>query len=432
MRLSRLAVLALLLAPSGAHGCTCATTGSACTLFHQKKIVFLGLVTEDSGPGLGTGPARMLVEEAFHGLPADIGEITVNTLAGTSCYARLEKGQRYVIFSSSPPGKVITRDPCSFSFAVQDNEALVAALRQAERGGGQRLVGRVRERRNRYDFEGVGVPGVHVTAVSGANRLETSSGSAGEFQFLKVAPGTYQLSVSSPDFVEDTEWRSEDPPVSTSTCGYQTLFVSPNGTIQGVVRNSDGSPAIGVPVQAFPKDEDREPDNLPLKERKSDENGEYVLSGLPPGRFVIGVNGEKYDDRQSWAPTFYPDTRDRNKADFLTPGRGQKLTGIDLKLPVPRISATLRVESYFEDGSPAIGAVAHGEDLLGVGRVSSMESEGKSNVLTIPVYVGERYIIKGRNVAGPKTWEGTVGPITIEKRDTQIRMVLHEVTKSTR
>src|SRR5437762_2462040 len=80
--------------------CFCGTTGSACDWLRGAEAVFVGRVIEDSGEGYGTGPARMIVEEVLHGLPATLHEVTVDTDAGTSCYMRLKKDERYVIYGS--------------------------------------------------------------------------------------------------------------------------------------------------------------------------------------------------------------------------------------------------------------------------------------------------------------------------------------------
>jgi hypothetical protein len=78
----------------------------------------------------------MAVEEVLHGLSKDIRELTVDTSAGTSCYMRLQKDERYVIYASKLPGTAshVRRNDCSFSFALKGNEKLLAALRDAESG----------------------------------------------------------------------------------------------------------------------------------------------------------------------------------------------------------------------------------------------------------------------------------------------------------
>jgi len=282
--------------------------------------VFVGRVIEDSGEGSGKGPAKMIVEEVLHGLPKETRELTVDTGAGTSRYMRLQKDESYVIYGRSVTGTQnhVSRDWCSFSFQVHGNELLLAALRQMELKGDARLVGKVQMMYKEYDVSGEGAAGVSVVATSGEAKLATVTNANGEFEFSSVAPGQYHLEVPSPDFFADQfRWPRVDPRVAASSCGYQNLFVWPNGRIEGTVRSSDGKPIEGVPVQVFTKDRHGEIDHSPLRQEKTDANGHYALSGLPAGEFVVAVNGEKYDDRTAWPPRFYPGTPNRDSAAWL-------------------------------------------------------------------------------------------------------------------
>jgi hypothetical protein len=403
-------------------------------------------VTQDSGEGIGKGPAKMVVEETLHGLPKGLREVTVDTSAGTSCYMRLRLDEHYVIYGSHVPGTQdrVSRNACSFSFAVTGNERLLSALRQAEAGGPSRLVGKVQMKYEDYNVQGEGATGMKVVAASNSGRLETSTNSNGEFEFLNVVPDTYHLTVSSPEVFEDKwRWPSEDPPIPPSSCGYQNLYVWPNGRIEGVVRSMDGALQSGIPVQAFIKGPRGELNTFPVREQKSDENGAYVLSGIPPGEVVVGVNGEKYDDRLPWAPTFYPGVGDRERAKRLTVGRGQRQTGIDIQLPAPRKPAMLHIEAVLEDGSPALGAGANVQDLAGIQRAFALGNKSTGD-LDVPVYLGETYEVRSfcYNVSstGPvsegqsvrmliRSWEGVSGPVLMVLPDVHVRVVLREQTK---
>src|SRR5260370_29585500 len=99
----RLLILAsLITAPLFA--CGCRNTASPCSNMSGDTVVFLGRVLVDSGEGVGTGPARVLVEEALFNVPPDLREVEISTSAGTSCYYRLKAGERYVIFAQKQHG----------------------------------------------------------------------------------------------------------------------------------------------------------------------------------------------------------------------------------------------------------------------------------------------------------------------------------------
>ena len=78
------------------------------------------------------------LEEYLHGLGKELHEVTVDTASGTSCYMRLKKNERYVIYGGRVRGKPdrVRRNVCSFSFPVVGNEMLLSA--PARRGSGKR------------------------------------------------------------------------------------------------------------------------------------------------------------------------------------------------------------------------------------------------------------------------------------------------------
>jgi len=403
----------------------------------------VGHVAEDSGEGVGKGPAKMIVDEILHGLPKGVRELTVETGAGTSCYMRLAKGERYVIYGSPIAGATerISRDWCSFSFDVAGNETLLAALEQAERKGNANLLGKVQVMHQEFDVSGEGAPGVRVTATNGTTALETLTNSTGEFEFPNVSPGKYHVRVESPDFFEDKfRFPDQDPAVEPMGCGYQNLYVWTNGRIDGTVRGIDAKPIAGVTVQAFVTEQRGELGNSALRETQTGADGSYILSGLPPGAVVIAVNGEKYDDKAPWTPTFYPGTGDRERAQRILLDRGEKRSGIDLQLAPPRQPAMLHIEAVLEDGSPAPDSGANVENTAGIQRFF-VRPVKNSNVLDVRVYEGETYVVRGFRVvvnapqepveAGKpirmrsSNWSGSSAPVQVNGPDAHVRVVLH-------
>jgi hypothetical protein len=426
-------ILLGVLASTAAWGCSCGTAGSACSWLLPTEIVFLGTVTEDSGEGWGKSPGKMTVDEIFHGLPKETRELTVDTHAGSSCYMRLRKGEQYLIYGSPVAGAkgTVHRNACSFSFMVRGNELLLAALRSAERRTETHLTGKVTVKTEQFNLSNEGAAGVRVVAVSGETRLETITNGDGGFTFRGVPAGKYHLELHTSDYVEDKwRWPREDPSVGATGCGYQSLYVWPNGQLAGTVRGPDGATRPGVNVQVFAKDRRGEMDSSPLREAKTDARGAYVLSGLPAGEFVVGINGEPYHDRDVWAPLYYPDGRIPAEAKWIAIGQGEKRDGIDLRLGPPRKPANLRVELVLADGSPAIGAGARLEDLNGQQRAFSRGKEPTetTHVLNFPVYVGESYQVAGFSYRGAAPYNGKSAAITITGPEAHIRIVLSEGT----
>ena len=210
--------------------------------------MFLGRVIQDSGEGQGTRPGRMIVEEVLHGIPKDLRDVDVDTMAGTSCYMRLAKDERYVIYGSRDPKlpNLIHYHSCSFSFNLHGNERILDGLRQAENGGHPRLVGKVHLRSGPYSYDPNGPPGLTVVAQGAGVRGEVQTEADGQFEFSTLKPGEYRLTIPSPDyFVDANDYLAAKPlTLPAKGCADQSLYVWQNGRIAGVVRSSDGVPLL--------------------------------------------------------------------------------------------------------------------------------------------------------------------------------------------
>ncbi len=132
--------------------CGCINMASPCSNMSGDTVVFLGRVLVDSGEGVGTGPARVLVEEALFNVPPDLRGVEISTSAGTSCYYRLKAGERYVIYARKQDGPQdrLFVSGCSNTFPLQGKEHILDALRNKSRGGPSRMVGTVRRSSGSY------------------------------------------------------------------------------------------------------------------------------------------------------------------------------------------------------------------------------------------------------------------------------------------
>ena len=80
--------------PTIGFACSCAGAGSACSLLKGTEVVFLGRVVQDTGTSnWGERAGRLVVEDALHGLPKDLKEVQVDTMAHTNCYMPLTEGE---------------------------------------------------------------------------------------------------------------------------------------------------------------------------------------------------------------------------------------------------------------------------------------------------------------------------------------------------
>src|SRR5262249_26338480 len=137
------------------------------------------------------------------------------------------------------------------------------------------------------------------------------------------------------------------------------------GVISGRVLNLDGSPLANQRVDLLPADSARGwPINLRGGPFTSDSKGDFKLSGVPPGRYLVSVgvdvarlSGEIWDrddlfgqfgrvvGDQYYAQTFYPGVTNRELAQAITVGGGGRLGGLEWTVgrPYPAYKVSGRV-----------------------------------------------------------------------------------------
>ncbi len=441
---SALVPAALLIFAAPAIACSCFSNATPCSSLSGSDPVFVALVLKDSGEGLGTGPARVRIEEGLVNSPESQSEVEIHTNAGSSCYRRLRAGERYVIYANNQlrtNGWSISG--CGPTFPVSGNEHLLDALRNAVRKGPSRLVGKVLRMRNQYETA-EGIAGATVTASSPLGQHSATTGESGEFEIFGLLPGFYRLEVSKPGFESADAYNLRQPPANYRTfnkvtkqyeadpedkpgtvqilaqaCADRDLALWPDRSVSGRVLDAQGAPLSGVTVQAFPFKEGDRPTPSPLRVAKTDANGDYAIRPLPDGEYLIGVNIAPYDDSDAHPPT--------HAASPVRIAEALPVKNIDLRLPPKRTSATLHLHIAGPDGAPLSGVFVQLADSAGRTRFTAAQKTPSSGLLKMPVYLGEAYIVRAfyfPNETGNFDYLGAKVPITVTTLNPEVRAVL--------
>jgi hypothetical protein len=171
---------------------------------------------------------------------------------------------------------------------------------------------------------------------------------------------------------------------------------------------------------------------------KTDEYGKFTLRKLPPGDYVLAVNGDEYYDKSPIPPTFYPGVQSREKAGRVVIREAESKHGIDLVLPSPRLPVTVIIEASYPDGKAAVGASVSTYDAGGVQRSFALDQADKSGVIRLLLYRGETRLIKVWDIAVDsagggremriRRWQSSVGPLVLDNAEMHIRVILREVS----
>lgn len=280
-------------------------------------------------------------------------------------------------------------------------------------------------------------------SASAPQGMSTTSDAEGNFLFDNVAPGRYQLWVERAGYLRQTYGAKRSLGMGTMltvTPGHQikdlVVELTAQGMITGKVVDEDGDPVArsNIMVMTYLYANGRR-QLMPRGGQMTDDNGEYKVTGLSPGRYYLSAGHPQTmfaTDTTPAAPakadkpvedyvtTWYPNGLDSASATPIDVVAGQTAAGIDVRLrksAVVNIKGTvsfaasdagsqrLRVQlvpkdsfsfgmsgrsssAIAKDGSFAINRVAPGSYTL---NVTSMEGMVQTEARQ-PIEVGDRNI----------------------------------------
>lgn len=185
--------------------------------------------------------------------------------------------------------------------------------------------------------------------------LTTYTDSKGAYRFPGLAEGKYRLKCEPPEqFVlsgpaeQVVELRSGvNIPIN--------FVVRTNGKVSGRVFGATDVPAAGIIIDLLPV-EQKDSAYPHAVSTRSKNDGTYGFSGIPPGRFLLGIRLDSNSDiNMPYPRTYYDGATESANATVLELQEGQKLDNINLRLPAPLMTRTISglVQS---NGAPAGGA----------------------------------------------------------------------------
>ncbi len=166
---------------------------------------------------------------------------------------------------------------------------------------------------------------------------------------------------------ELTTYKTEhELTVNDRGCAHVFYGVSDNGRVGGRVADAEGRPAAGVLVSLI-KADDPDPVSLNARLERTDEGGRYAFKSIPPGRYLLAVNLNRYpqpnDPTNAYPRTYYPGVAEASRAESVNIGAGERAKDRDLTLPARRAESVVNGIVVWDDGSPVAGANISVRDL---------------------------------------------------------------------
>ena len=224
----------------------------------------------------------------------------------------------------------------------------------------------------------------------------TSTDADGRYEFTDLPAGRYTVSVSRSGYLrlQYGQHRPGEQGKPLQVLDRQTIvdvdFALPRmSVISGRVTDELGEPIAGVVIYALRRTYFDGRMRLatasegPLKQ--TDDDGEYRISGLPPGTYVIvaktmdkwTISESGRETTMAYSPTYYPGATHVADATKITLGIGKETSNADFSL-IPGRAATLSGTAFDSSGRPLKTAFLT-EEMRGPGS-SSFRLSGNTTV----------------------------------------------------
>jgi hypothetical protein len=281
-----------------------------------------------------------------------------------------------------------------------------------------------------------------IRLVSGDPRdaVTTNTGIEGEYELRELPAGRYTVHATRSGYLPaqygQQTYGEPGTPVEVAngaTVEKIDFVLARAGVISGRVTDETGEPASGVDIRAmqlqfFQGRKRIVPVAGSVVHVDTDDTGQYRLTGLPPGEYLVGgrlrdtwMSDETEPQMLSYAPSYFPGTADAAEARRVKIGSGQEVGAIDFPL-VPVRAAVLSGTAVAADGSPlSAGSIMLTQEIMGPGGGTmgfagnaAISKDGTWTVRDIPPGA---YVIRATGSVGDRPSETAVLPVEVNGAD---------------
>jgi len=441
-------LVTIFLAARAVQACSCAGGASPCQEYGRVAAVFVGTpiavrtVARPSSPDQDEldywAPRRFTfsIETSFLGVASTEAEVSTG-LGGGDCGYDFKIGQRYVVYAykSGKAGRLIT-SICTrtnlFDKATEDIEFLRTLQ---SRQPGVTISGQVRRMRQKVaEGDSIAIESERdfTLVIEGENnRKEIQTDAQGRFTLTGLSPGKFKITLQLPD--ELTTYKAEQEiTVADRGCAAVNYSVVDNGRLSGRVLDPDGQPVAGVLLALVEKDH-ADPKTNWGKLIRSEKDGQFNFSALPPGQYLMAVNLSRYpqpnDPTDAYPRTYYPGVADVSKAEVITLGVGEDHRDVTFQLPIRREPGVINGKVVWGDGTAVAKAgIGFREVTYHDSSMNNGLDADDQGYFTIKAFIGQTFIIEARS---NRTYDGQ-RPFAPMERAEPLRVVVSNPTETVR
>jgi hypothetical protein len=424
------------------RGCTCIEYDvPVCAAYWRADAVFAGQllditpVEKKADNQMPTVMLHFIVEQPFRGVAGD--RVDVETLHGTSCDMKFEKGERYLIYASREKDtNKLFAGPCTRTENLKYADDDLNYLRDlTQQGAKESILGRLAL--NKYEP----LPGLKVTVQTADKTLEAKTDAKGNFSVSVPGPGNYTVRAFIPfaaavmAYREDEQGKIEttdalttfeyEVQIAKNQCHYRQLDafkidLHATAEVSGNVLNASGRPVSPGYVYLVNASN---PDDSEFK--KLEDNGSFKFEGVAVGEYYLVLNPRNQAPDENDAPyprTYYPNMAEATAATKIVVTEGAKLENLTLRLGPRWKERVVTGKVVWQDGrSPQDAHISlyDGDRYI---RLIKLDEKGRFN---FKVYGDFKYAIDAE-VWGQDRGKSERVSITNEK-STGLKLVLKRV-----
>jgi hypothetical protein len=363
---------------------------NACQLINNDDDIFVARILA----GLPDDPFtwRVRVIRSYRGTAS--GEILLRAFSAYDlpAPAHLDVGQSYLFYTSQEydDGKMIRATPMAcgtwLPLSAVSREEIAFLGKLNSRAADGRILGTLV--RPLPDFKQEPVAGIGIQATDGTKTFTGTTDSQGRFDIPGLRAGRYLLKAALAAGLRiegDTEVE-----VVAHGCYYGYLTTALNTTISGRLILPLGVQVTGTQITALRRN------GRDVKSTFADPFGRYMISGLEPAEYVIGINASQYPPRVA-APfpvTYAPGTPDRAQATIIRLDGAADFKDVDITVSHLSDIVKISVKSTFEDGRPVPEQWLR-LSLTGYGEHDSRTTTSADGVATVSVIRGVPVYLMG-------------------------------------
>lgn len=420
-----IALVMMLTLTSNAYGCSCGGGGTPCQEFGRSSAVFVGTVTglrtvqrphprnQEELEKLRRAETEwwtprtftFSVDLAFLGVDGTEVEVSTGS-GGGDCGYDFVSGKRYLVYAyRSTQGNRLVTSICSRTKPYEAADEDIKFLGKLPSISlGVTIYGEIKRQLHSVktgDAKTVGPVADASLLVEGADeRREISADEQGRYSVTGLRPGKYKVTLSLPE--ELTVNRPEqEVTVADRGCAAVDYYVTDNGRISGRVLDVEGLPAEKVDIWLVDA-EAYDPVRYYGMSARTDQDGRYSFTAVPPGRYLMALNLNRYpqpnDPTNAYPRTYYPGVAQASQASIITLAAGEKLTQRNLQLPQRRPASVIKGIVMWADGSPVANAGISFRDVTYHDSLSNYGIEADAmGQFTINAYEGQTIVIEARS-----------------------------------